>query len=184
MRDSTECRGSSRQSSSRACRSKPRSQPTEDDRLARRDRDDPTLVPRPRGLRRANEKVASRAKVAQAIRTLDWDERVLCVRVKRVGHTVTYGDVIDVVTESGPRLDEVMLPKVQQARTSWRSTFSSPRSNATPAWRLAISASRPRLRRPGVSSTLKRYARRRLGWSRSSSVRLTRGFDRHARDDD
>jgi len=28
-----------------------------------------------------NEKVASRAKVAQAIRTLDWDERVLCVRV-------------------------------------------------------------------------------------------------------
>jgi len=40
---------------------------------------------------------------------------VLCVRVNAWDTPWTYGDVIDVVTESGPRLDEVMLPKVQQA---------------------------------------------------------------------
>ncbi len=62
-----------------------------------------------------NEKVAARAKVAQAIRTLDWDDRVLCVRVNAWDTPWTYGDVIDVVTDAGPRLDEVMLPKVQRA---------------------------------------------------------------------
>src|SRR5580698_4380853 len=62
-----------------------------------------------------NEKVAARAKVAQAIRTLDWDDRVLCVRVNAWDTPWTYGDVISVVTDAGPRLDEVMLPKVQRA---------------------------------------------------------------------
>ena len=62
-----------------------------------------------------NEKVAARAKVAQAIRTLDWDDRVLCVRVNAWDTPWTYGDVIEVVTDAGPRLDEVMLPKVQRA---------------------------------------------------------------------
>src|ERR1700689_1956768 len=62
-----------------------------------------------------NEKVAARAKVAEAIRTLDWDDRVLCVRVNAWDTPWTYGDVIDVVTDAGPRLDEVMLPKVQRA---------------------------------------------------------------------
>ena len=39
-----------------------------------------------------NEKVAARSKVVNAIRTLDWDDRVLCVRVMpgtRRGRTVT-----------------------------------------------------------------------------------------------
>jgi len=62
-----------------------------------------------------NEKVAARAKVAQAIRSLDWDDRVLCVRVNAWDTPWTYGDVIDVVSSAGPRLDEVMLPKVQSA---------------------------------------------------------------------
>jgi citrate lyase subunit beta / citryl-CoA lyase len=62
-----------------------------------------------------NEKVAARAKVAQAIRSLDWDDRVLCVRINAWDTPWTYGDVIDVVSEAGPRLDEVMLPKVQSA---------------------------------------------------------------------
>src|ERR1700722_3244549 len=62
-----------------------------------------------------NEKVAARAKVAQAIRSLDWDDRVLCVRINAWDTPWTYGDVIDVVSGAGPRLDEVMLPKVQTA---------------------------------------------------------------------
>ncbi|MDE3107698.1 MAG: CoA ester lyase [Acidobacteriota bacterium] len=62
-----------------------------------------------------NEKVAARAKVVNAIRTLDWDERVLCVRVNAWDTPWTYGDVIEVVGQAGERLDEIMMPKVQRA---------------------------------------------------------------------
>jgi citrate lyase subunit beta/citryl-CoA lyase len=62
-----------------------------------------------------NEKVAARAKVVEAIVKLDWDDRVLCVRVNAWDTAWTYGDVIEVVSGAGPRLDEIMLPKVQSA---------------------------------------------------------------------
>ncbi len=62
-----------------------------------------------------NEKVSARAKVVAAIRDQDWGERVLCVRVNAWDTPWTYGDVIDVVSNAGPRLDEVMLPKVQSS---------------------------------------------------------------------
>ena len=62
-----------------------------------------------------NEKVAARAKVVHAIRTHDWGERVLCVRVNAWDTSWTYADVIEVVAHAGPRLDEIMLPKVQCA---------------------------------------------------------------------
>jgi citrate lyase subunit beta / citryl-CoA lyase len=62
-----------------------------------------------------NEKVDARAKVVSAIRDQDWGERVLCVRVNAWDTPWTYGDVIEVVGAAGPRLDEVMLPKVQYA---------------------------------------------------------------------
>jgi citrate lyase subunit beta/citryl-CoA lyase len=61
------------------------------------------------------EKVAARAKVAEAIRTQDWGDRVLCVRVNAWDTEWTYGDVIEVVSNAGERLDELMLPKVQSA---------------------------------------------------------------------
>ena len=61
------------------------------------------------------EKVAARAKVAEAIRTLDWGDRVLCVRVNAWDTEWTYGDVIEVVSNAGTRLDEIMLPKVENA---------------------------------------------------------------------
>ncbi len=61
------------------------------------------------------EKVAARRKVVDAIKTLAWDERVLCVRVNAWDTEWTYGDVIEVVGGAGERLDEVMLPKVQSA---------------------------------------------------------------------
>ncbi|MGH9171516.1 MAG: aldolase/citrate lyase family protein, partial [Acidimicrobiales bacterium] len=60
-----------------------------------------------------NEKVAARAKIVEAILKQDWDDRVLCVRVNAWDTPWTYEDVIEVVSGSGPRLDEVMLPKVQ-----------------------------------------------------------------------
>ena len=62
-----------------------------------------------------NEKVAARAKVVEAIRGLDWGERVLCVRVNAWDTAWTYEDVIEVVGGAGERLDEIMLPKVQSA---------------------------------------------------------------------
>jgi citrate lyase subunit beta/citryl-CoA lyase len=61
------------------------------------------------------EKEGARAKVVEAIRTQDWGEKVLCVRVNAWDTRWTYGDVIEVVGNAGERLDEVMLPKVQDA---------------------------------------------------------------------
>jgi citrate lyase subunit beta/citryl-CoA lyase len=61
------------------------------------------------------EKVAARAKAVDAIKNLDWDDRVLCVRVNAWDTKWTYGDVIEVVGGAGERLDEIMLPKVQTA---------------------------------------------------------------------
>ena len=61
------------------------------------------------------EKVAARAKVVDAIKNQDWGDRVLCVRVNAWDTEWTYGDVIEVVSGGGDRLEEVMLPKVQSA---------------------------------------------------------------------
>jgi citrate lyase subunit beta/citryl-CoA lyase len=61
------------------------------------------------------EKEASRAKVVAAVRDQDWGDAVLCVRVNAWDTKWTYGDVIEVVGQAGPRLDEIMLPKVQDA---------------------------------------------------------------------
>ena len=61
------------------------------------------------------EKVPARAKVVEAIRSQDWGDRVLCVRVNAWDTEWTYGDVIEVVGNAGERLDEIMMPKVQSA---------------------------------------------------------------------
>src|SRR5579859_7748494 len=61
------------------------------------------------------EKEAARGKVVDAIKNLDWGDRVLCVRVNAWDTEWTAFDVIDVVGNAGPRLDEIMLPKVQSA---------------------------------------------------------------------
>ncbi len=61
------------------------------------------------------EKVDARVKVVDAIKNLDWGDRVLCVRVNAWDTIWTYGDVIEVVSNAGERLDEIMMPKVQRA---------------------------------------------------------------------
>src|ERR1700694_5933205 len=61
------------------------------------------------------EKVGARAKVVDAVKNLDWGDKVLCVRVNAWDTKWTYGDVIEVVGDAGERLDEIMLPKVQSA---------------------------------------------------------------------
>ena len=61
------------------------------------------------------EKEAARAKVADAIKNQDWGEAIVCVRVNDWDTTWTYGDVIEVISGAGERLEEIMLPKVQTA---------------------------------------------------------------------
>jgi citrate lyase subunit beta/citryl-CoA lyase len=61
------------------------------------------------------EKEDSRARVVKAIREQDWGDAVLCVRVNAWDTKWTYGDVIEVVGQAGERLEEIMLPKVQEA---------------------------------------------------------------------
>jgi len=61
------------------------------------------------------EKESSRPRVAEAIRTLDWGDKVLCVRVNDWSTKWTAYDIIEVVGNAGPRLDEIMLPKVESA---------------------------------------------------------------------
>ena len=61
------------------------------------------------------EKEAARQKVVSAIRDQNWGDAVLCVRVNAWDTKWTYGDVIEVVSNAGTRLDEIMLPKVQNA---------------------------------------------------------------------
>src|SRR5688572_22986559 len=61
------------------------------------------------------EKEGARSKVVDAIKNLDWGDRVLCVRVNAWDTEWTAFDVMEVVGNAGPRLDEIMLPKVQSA---------------------------------------------------------------------
>jgi citrate lyase subunit beta / citryl-CoA lyase len=61
------------------------------------------------------EKEAARPKVVEAIKDLDWGDRVVCVRVNAWDTEWTAYDVIEVVSNAGERLDEIMLPKVQSA---------------------------------------------------------------------
>ena len=61
------------------------------------------------------EKEAARAKIVSAIRDQDWGDKVLCVRVNDWSTKWTAYDILEVVGNAGPRLDEIMLPKVENA---------------------------------------------------------------------
>ena len=61
------------------------------------------------------EKEGARAVVADAIKNGDWGDTVVCVRVNDWSTKWTVFDIIEVVTRSGDRLDEIMLPKVENA---------------------------------------------------------------------
>ena len=61
------------------------------------------------------EKEASRPRIAEAIRSQDWGDKVLCVRVNDWSTKWTAFDILEVVGNAGPRLDEIMLPKVESA---------------------------------------------------------------------
>jgi citrate lyase subunit beta / citryl-CoA lyase len=61
------------------------------------------------------EKEAARENAVKAINEGDWGDKVLCVRVNSWDTKWTYRDVIYIVENASERLDEIMLPKVQNA---------------------------------------------------------------------
>jgi citrate lyase subunit beta/citryl-CoA lyase len=63
----------------------------------------------------ASEKASARAVVVESLRTLDFGQRVVSVRVNGVDTPWCYRDVVDVVEAVGDRLDTVYLPKVESA---------------------------------------------------------------------
>jgi citrate lyase subunit beta/citryl-CoA lyase len=62
-----------------------------------------------------NEKESARGKVVDALKNGDWGDKVMCVRVNDWSTKWTVFDVIEVVGGAGERLDEIMLPKVENA---------------------------------------------------------------------
>jgi len=59
------------------------------------------------------EKAAARSNVVEALRTNDWGDKTVVVRINAVDTPWAYRDVIEVVEQAGEHLDCVMIPKVQ-----------------------------------------------------------------------
>jgi citrate lyase subunit beta/citryl-CoA lyase len=59
------------------------------------------------------EKEGARAIVADAVGTGDWGDTIVAVRVNDWSTRWTIFDILEVVTTAGPRLDEIVLPKVE-----------------------------------------------------------------------
>jgi citrate lyase subunit beta / citryl-CoA lyase len=59
------------------------------------------------------EKEAARDTVADAVATGDWGDTIVAVRVNDWSTRWTTFDILEVVTRAGPRLDEIVLPKVE-----------------------------------------------------------------------
>jgi citrate lyase beta subunit len=64
----------------------------------------------------ADEKRASRAHVIDAVRTLDFGERLRLVRINALDTPFAYRDLVDVIEAAGGGIDLVMVPKVGSAR--------------------------------------------------------------------
>lgn len=62
----------------------------------------------------AGEKAMARGLARRALRETDWGDSVVGVRVNAWDSAHTVRDLLDVVAHAGPRLDIVMLPKVQR----------------------------------------------------------------------
>ena len=66
-----------------------------------------------------NEKVASRAKIVKALKTLDWGKKTRAYRINALDTEYAYQDIISVVEEAGEYVDVIIVPKVKSAREVW-----------------------------------------------------------------
>jgi malyl-CoA/(S)-citramalyl-CoA lyase len=62
-----------------------------------------------------DDKVQARKNVIQAIREVDWGTKTLSLRINGLDTHYMYRDVVDVIEQSGDRLDLIMIPKVGTA---------------------------------------------------------------------
>ncbi|MGI9324359.1 MAG: HpcH/HpaI aldolase/citrate lyase family protein [Pseudomonadales bacterium] len=60
-------------------------------------------------------KPEARGKIVQALNSLDWQARTLCVRINDVETQWCHDDIIEVVTGAGAKLDTIMLTKAKCA---------------------------------------------------------------------
>lgn len=65
------------------------------------------------------EKVNARRLVAEALRTVDYGDKTVTVRVNDATTRWQYGDIIEIVSGGWERLDCLMIPKVQDVGQMW-----------------------------------------------------------------
>ena len=58
------------------------------------------------------DKPQARANIIKAISEVDWGTKTLSVRINGLDTPFWYRDVVDLLEQSGPRLDQIMIPKV------------------------------------------------------------------------
>jgi malyl-CoA/(S)-citramalyl-CoA lyase len=59
-----------------------------------------------------SDKDTARANIITAINTLDWGSKTLSVRINGLDTPYWYRDVVNLLEQAGPRLDQIMIPKV------------------------------------------------------------------------
>ncbi|WP_226782038.1 L-malyl-CoA/beta-methylmalyl-CoA lyase [Oceaniglobus trochenteri] len=59
-----------------------------------------------------DDKQKARANIIQAINDIDWGNKHLSLRINGLDTPWWYRDVIEVLEQAGPRLDQIMIPKV------------------------------------------------------------------------
>ena len=59
-----------------------------------------------------DDKVQARKNIIKAINDIDWGNKILSVRINGLDTHFMYRDVVDVIEQTGERLDLIMIPKV------------------------------------------------------------------------
>jgi len=60
-----------------------------------------------------SDKDGARANVIQALTNLDWGQKTLSARINGLDTPYWYRDMVDLLKQAGPRLDQIMIPKVR-----------------------------------------------------------------------
>ena len=60
-----------------------------------------------------SDKDGARANVIQALTNVDWGQKTLLVRINGLDTPYWYRDMVDLLEQAGPRLDQIMIPKVR-----------------------------------------------------------------------
>ncbi|MBT3660885.1 MAG: CoA ester lyase [Rhodospirillaceae bacterium] len=62
-----------------------------------------------------DEKEQARKNIIQALNDIDWNTKIMSIRINGLDTHFMYRDVVDVVEQAGERLDLIMIPKVGTA---------------------------------------------------------------------